>query len=129
MRKKIFHSEKSRHVFKCITSLSSKLFLCALLCAVFAVCVYYIPQNVTYEYTDTEKGENTDASAQGTVSETLRIIREKDGKVGIFKTDGSLIRVVNVSVDSLPDYDRYLLSEGIVASESELSELIEGLTS
>ena len=129
MHKKFYPSEKARHVRRCIRSLSSKLGICALLCAVFAICVCYIPQNVTYEYRDIENTENTDASAPGNVSETLRIIREKDGKIGIFRTDGSLIRTVNVDVSSLPDYDRQLLGEGIVASEQELTELIEGLTS
>ena len=129
MKTKIQLSENAKNILKNLKALSSKLFLCAFLTAIFMLAAFFIPGNITYEYEDVQETANKDVRTETDVSSTLRLLREKNGKIGVFRTDGSLIRIIDVEVDQLPDYDKELLSEGIVAEEDELYELIESLTS
>lgn len=52
------------------------------------------------------------------------LIRESNGKIGVFTNDGYLIRLVDVNVSTLPTQAREVLSEGIVASSHEEVDLI-----
>ncbi len=129
MKTKIQPSENTKKILKNLKALSSKLFICAFLTAIFMLAAFFIPGNVTYEYQDVQETANKDASTETDASSTLRLLREKNGKIGVFRTDGSLVRIIDVEVSLLPEYDKELLSEGIVAEEDELYELIESLTS
>lgn len=61
------------------------------------------------------------------VHETVSyILREYNGKLGVFSVDGGLLKTVSVMVASLPEADRRALNEGIcVASYAELTALLE----
>ena len=107
----------------------------ALLAILFCVCTSLFPSQVTYQMRG-EEVETSYAPARETrereeaETEGLRILREHDGGIGVFFTDGTLERVVAIDVFSLPAYDRELLAGGIVTSgEEELSELLESLRS
>ena len=54
------------------------------------------------------------------------IVREHQGIIGIFKSDGNLEYTVDVYVKALPASDRMLLSEGIFAKDkAELLDILE----
>ena len=56
----------------------------------------------------------------------LYVMAEYQGMIGIFDTEGQLVRTVNVWVDSLPAVDRKALTEGIPAySEAEIRALTD----
>lgn len=56
---------------------------------------------------------------------TEYILKEYNGKIGIFEND-ALIYTLNTYVFTLPENDKKLLSEGILAStQEELYELLE----
>lgn len=57
---------------------------------------------------------------------TLYIVREYNGKIGVFSSDGGLLRTVSVMVSALPVKDRDALTAGIhVTSFAELNALLE----
>lgn len=54
------------------------------------------------------------------------VVREVNGKIGVYTEDGYLIRLLEVSVDMLPAADRELLQKGIrVESWKELISLMQ----
>ena len=56
----------------------------------------------------------------------LYTVREHEGKIGVWNSDGKLRMIIDVSVSSLPDADRDELSGGFtVSSEEELMALVE----
>ena len=60
---------------------------------------------------------------------SVYIIKEHNGKIGIFNEDGELIDTLNVSTITLPLPERERLSNGIkLRSEKELYSLIENYT-
>ena len=59
-------------------------------------------------------------------AQILRIVREYNGRIGIFSEKDELLEVINVYTKTLPETDRRLLREGIiVTSEQELRGIIE----
>jgi len=54
-------------------------------------------------------------------------LKEYHGKIGVFKNDRSAPeRIINTAVNSLPEFDRQSLTDGIdVYSQEELARLIE----
>lgn len=57
---------------------------------------------------------------------TLYVVREYNGKIGVFSSDGGLLRTVSVMVSALPVKDRDALTAGInVTSFAELNALLE----
>ncbi len=53
-------------------------------------------------------------------------LKEHQGQIGIFQKDGTLIRVIETYVKTLPEADRSMLEEGIYAdTEQALRSLIE----
>ena len=73
---------------------------------------------------------STSDIAQTTVDEYIRILKEYEGKIGIFNEAGSLVDMIDVYVKTLPETDRRLLKEGIILfSEDELRSLIEDYSS
>ena len=62
-------------------------------------------------------------------SEEIYTIREHNGKIGIFYSNGTLKEVLEVYIKSLPEADRHLLREGFeVIGEKQLNGIIEDYT-
>lgn len=59
------------------------------------------------------------------------IVREYEGKLGVFRGESSTpYRIIDCNFSLLSDYDREILSEGIVLdSEQELNTFIEDMAS
>lgn len=56
-------------------------------------------------------------------------IREENGTIGIFDSDGTLLKRLDISPESLPQSDRELLKKGIsVSSWQELISLLQDYT-
>lgn len=56
-------------------------------------------------------------------------VKETEGKIGIFSSDGRLIKLLPVAVEFLPETDRKLLFDGITLYDDEsLASLIEDYT-
>ena len=54
------------------------------------------------------------------------LVKEYQGKIGIFSTDGLLLEIIDTYVKTLPEADRTLLGEGIsVKTREELNSLVE----
>ncbi|MBE6530129.1 MAG: hypothetical protein E7680_06005 [Ruminococcaceae bacterium] len=70
---------------------------------------------------DEKNGQTTEEAADFSC-----ILRTSDGKIGIFTTDGYLIRTLNVDLRTLPESDLSALEAGIsILSRAELLERIE----
>ena len=113
----------------CLATLLLKLLLPLSLIVLFLLCARFIPEKITYEYKAAEP-DVTHTANHGTVpASSLYILRSKDGKIAIFEDNGDFVKTIDISLSELPEYDRLLLSEGIVTGKDELSELIESLLS
>jgi len=54
------------------------------------------------------------------------LVKEYEGQIGIFSSDGKLLEILDTYVKTLPEADRSLLGEGIwVETRAELNSLIE----
>ena len=54
------------------------------------------------------------------------IVKEHNGKIGIFKKNGTLIQTIDTYVKTLPKADQALLGEGFeIQTQSELNSVIE----
>lgn len=61
--------------------------------------------------------------------EVVYTVREHEGQIGIFLSDGTLAGILDVNVKTLPEADRRLLGEGIeVSGKKRLNSLIEDYT-
>ncbi len=68
-------------------------------------------------------------SDQGNTESEHWIMKNYDGRIGIFSADGKLLDVLDVYANTLPQTDQRMLQEGIkVYSKSELTALIEDYT-
>jgi len=56
-------------------------------------------------------------------------LKEYNGKVGVYSSNGTLTKVIDVLVDKLPDKDREDINSGIIISEDDLPFAIESLES
>ena len=98
---------------------------------VFRLVQLYIPQNLTYEYANEEKNAvpASEIYFHEETASALRTLRLDGNKLVIYDSSGTAEYSVYIDGEKLTDYDRALLSEGICASSSELSELIGELLS
>ena len=81
---------------------------------------------LTQEDTDTQYNEDTDTSPSQDETYT---VREYFGRIGIFKSDGALMRVLEVYVKTLPEADKRLLGEGFeIVGKKQLNSIIEDYT-
>ncbi len=65
------------------------------------------------------------STSENTEEQTF-LIKEYNGLVGIFNTDGSLYKTIDVRVKALPEADQGLLEEGFeVIGKSQLNSIIE----
>lgn len=61
-----------------------------------------------------------------TIEERIWIIREYEGRIGIFSEGGVLLDVIDVYVKTLPETDKNLLRDGIrITSDQALRAIIE----
>jgi len=91
-----------------------------------------INQTITTETVETEyvyvKSDRTYPSdtAESTEQSETYTVREYNEKIGVFSSDGILVRTVDVYVKTLPEADRRMLREGIeITGEKQLNSLIE----
>ena len=114
--------------------------------AVLIALVLFISGNkktphATVEQTDTAEVSDTlseyvyvapdKPSTEGSVetAEAVYTVKSHMGKIGIFSTDGRLVRVLEVYVKTLPEADIRLLEEGFeVVGQAELNSIIEDYT-
>ena len=58
------------------------------------------------------------------------IMREHEGQIGVFDENGTLLKIYEINLSLLPEYDQKLLENGIeIAGEQELRARIEDYTS
>ena len=76
--------------------------------------------------TETESEKITEAQIESETEEVIYTIKIYEGKIGIFTDNGSLVRVLEVYVKTLPKTDQKLLEKGVsVTSEAALRSIIE----
>ena len=81
---------------------------------------------LTKEDADTQYNEGTDTSPSQDETYT---VREYFGRIGIFKSDGALMQVLEVYVKTLPEADKRLLGEGFeIVGKKQLNSIIEDYT-
>ena len=62
--------------------------------------------------------------------ESVWIVKEHFGQIGIFTEDGTLLRTIEIYTKTLPETDRMLLKEGIrIVTKESLYSLIEDYSS
>ena len=73
-------------------------------------------------------GPDTDDHVKAT-EDTVYTVKSHMGKIGIFTSDGELVRILEVYVKTLPEADIRLLEEGFeVVGRSQLNSIIEDYT-
>lgn len=81
---------------------------------------------LTQEDADTQYNEGTDTS---TSQDETYTVKEYFGRIGIFKSDGALMQVLEVYVKTLPEADKRLLGEGFeIVGKKQLNSIIEDYT-
>ena len=74
--------------------------------------------------TDAASDPHVDTSCNSTASSY--ILRETEGKIGIYTPNNTLIKILDISVLSLPLADRQMLSEGIsISTEQDLLNILQ----
>lgn len=85
----------------------------------------YIPVYIGSAPSESE----TDILSDTTNQETSYIVKSHKGKIGIFSSNGDLIRIIDVYINTLPIADREMLEEGInIKNVDELRDIIEDYT-
>lgn len=88
-----------------------------------------VPTETKYIYVQAEQPSYTLPSTDADSSEESFTVREYMGRIGIFSSDNTLIRVLDVYVKTLPEADRRLLGEGIeIFGKKQLNAVIEDYT-
>ena len=78
------------------------------------------------EYIYVVKDEPTDAETETVDTEKIYTVRAHMGKIGIFDQNGTLIKVLEVYVKTLPEADKRMLEEGFeVIGTKQLNAIIE----
>ena len=123
--------------FYTLTALYSVIMLAILIAAVWMLIFpsqpTALPSQIETEHIYvylTEALPNTETEAQDTTSPDMGwIVKEHDGRIGIFDREGVLLFVLDTYVKTLPEADKRLLGEGIVIETKEqLLSLIEDYT-
>lgn len=88
-----------------------------------------VPTETKYIYVQAEQPSYTLPSTDSDSSEESFTVREYMGRIGIFSSDNTLLRVLDVYVKTLPEADRRLLGEGIeILGKKQLNAVIEDYT-
>lgn len=81
---------------------------------------------VAEENSGAKTAEEPEKSVDADVLYDVFCVRETRGKIGIFTSEGYLVRMLDVDVSTLPEADRSALASGIaVTSWDELIALIQ----
>lgn len=110
-------------------ALCLKLILPFSLIVIFLLCARLIPAGISYEYKDADKSTFRTSEKADEVTGSLFVLRENGDKIGVYSSDGTHLQDIDINIGILPEYDRRLLAEGVVAEPEELSELIFSLLS
>ena len=79
--------------------------------------------------TETDSEAITETQIENETTEFIYTVKSYEGKIGIFTDRGSLVRVLEVYIKTLPKADQNLLEKGVlVTSEAELHSIIEDYT-
>ena len=82
-----------------------------------------LPTDTKEDQTDTAIDNTTPCDNDATAH---YILRETEGKIGVYTPNNTLIHILDIPVLSLPTADRRMLAEGIsISSEQELNEIIQ----
>ena len=83
-------------------------------------------ESIITEYVYVDKIVENNTQILETPADTTYVVREYMGKIGIFLTDGTLVRVIEVYAKTLPEADRRLLEEGFeIIGNQQLYSVIE----
>ena len=86
---------------------------------------YFLIANKLEKSIQEIKFEDTAVFEETTVTDTEDVLKEYNGKIGIFENE-ALIYTLDTYIFTLPENDKKLLAEGIVVStQKELYELLE----
>lgn len=84
--------------------------------------------NAALEESDSIPTSSDTSTPTDTLADSF-CVREVNGKIGVYTSDGYLVHLLDVSVDTLPAADREALSAGIcVGSWRELIAIIQDYT-
>lgn len=80
-----------------------------------------------FVWADLPQGKISESEAETeTPKPKLWIIKEYEGRIGVFSEDGVLLEVIDIYVKTLPETDKNLLRDGIrVNSEQALKAIVE----
>ena len=82
--------------------------------------------SIQTEYVYVVKDEIKDTETETTEKEKIYLVREHMNKIGIFDESGTLIKVLEVYIKTLPEADKRMLDEGFeVIGEKQLNAIIE----
>ena len=71
----------------------------------------------------------TETESATETQKTEYLVKSHEGKIGIFTDKGTLVRVIDVNIKTLPKADRRLLEKGFsVTNEDELRSIIQDYT-
>ena len=88
-------------------------------------CVNVLNENIEQE----DALPTVNESTQTDVLSDAFCVREVNGKIGVYTSDGYLIRLLEANVDALPEKDREALKKGIVINSwRELIAIIQDYT-
>lgn len=124
---------KQKNVYA-LTSLYAVTMLLILLCSVLyllhvlkKITTSSSPSTPEYIYVDQTPSPPPSDELPSEDDEKIGwIIKEYEGKIGIFQKDGTLFQVIDTYVKTLPKADQRLLGEGFeIQTQSELNSIIE----
>ncbi len=82
--------------------------------------------SIQTEYVYVVKDEIKEPETETADKEKIYIVREHMDKIGIFDESGTLIKVLEVYVKTLPEADKRMLEEGFeIVGEKQLNAIIE----
>ena len=71
----------------------------------------------------------TETESQTETQKTEYLVKNYEGKIGIFTENGTLVRIIDVYIKTLPKADQRLLEKGFsVTDESELRAILQDYT-
>ena len=86
--------------------------------------IVYIPI-ISEDFSET----TTEAESSTETQKTEYLIKSHEGKIGIFNESGTLVRMIDVYIKTLPKADQRLLEKGFsVTDEAELRAILQDYT-
>ena len=70
-----------------------------------------------------------DSETESKADQAMFLVKEQNGKIGIYDAEGKLIKIIDTHIKTLPEAERSAIKEGFnVTSEKELYDIIEAYT-